>query len=310
MNGARTTHMWKGYLLTALAAGLLLAASPGVVSAQEPRADAELDLLHGSGGIDMDAPASVLESGSGEITVSIRAAGPRSATDNVGAITTQENDVEVEITLAVAGVANPRAPLATVAEQEEVDFDEARGSDGDVVYAETSGVNDEAPAMGEITITFDVEADTAEKLYEAVFFFDTGSDTDAEDENVNLDVTMISGFPAGNTPNANVLPDVHIGIDDDETQLYVMALARTTRTPTEGETFDVDIEADPPHVDSAGRLTLQIVDEDGKRNLNYRSGPRNLDSGLSEISIVFQAAVPKLVASKYTTSGVRRPSEL
>ena len=29
-----------------------------------------------------------------------------------------------------------------------------------------------------------------------------------------------------------------------------------------------------------------------------RSGPRNLDSGLSEISIVFQAAVPKLVASK------------
>ena len=38
--------------------------------------------------------------------------------------------------------------------------------------------------------------------------------------------------------------------------------------------------------------------------------PENLDSGLSEISIVFQAAVPKLVASKYTTSGVRRPSEL
>ena len=41
-----------------------------------------------------------------------------------------------------------------------------------------------------------------------------------------------------------------------------------------------------------------------------RSGPRNLDSGLSEIFIVFQAAVPKLVASKYTTSGVRRPSAL
>ena len=29
-----------------------------------------------------------------------------------------------------------------------------------------------------------------------------------------------------------------------------------------------------------------------------RSGPRNLDSGFSEISIVFQAAVSKLVASK------------
>ena len=43
---------------------------------------------------------------------------------------------------------------------------------------------------------------------------------------------------------------------------------------------------------------------------SYRSGPRNLDSGLSEISIVFQAAVPKPVAPKYTTSGVCRPSEL
>ena len=48
----------------------------------------------------------------------------------------------------------------------------------------------------------------------------------------------------------------------------------------------------------------------GNIDFNDRSGPRNLDSGLSEISIVFQAAVPTLVASKYTTSGVRRPSEL
>ena len=44
--------------------------------------------------------------------------------------------------------------------------------------------------------------------------------------------------------------------------------------------------------------------------LRVRSGPRKLDSGLSEISIVFQAAVPRPVAPKYTTSGVRRPSEL
>ena len=51
---------------------------------------------------------------------------------------------------------------------------------------------------------------------------------------------------------------------------------------------------------------------DSRQGLNtqFRSGPRNLDSGLSEISIVSQAAVPKPVAPKYTTSGVRRPSEL
>ena len=45
-------------------------------------------------------------------------------------------------------------------------------------------------------------------------------------------------------------------------------------------------------------------------SVDGRSGPRNLDSGLSGISIVFQAAVPKPVVPKYTTSGVRRPSEL
>ena len=34
MNGARTTFMRRGYLLTALAAAVLLAASPGTASAQ------------------------------------------------------------------------------------------------------------------------------------------------------------------------------------------------------------------------------------------------------------------------------------
>ena len=34
MNGVRSTYMRKGYLLTALAAAVLLAASPGTASAQ------------------------------------------------------------------------------------------------------------------------------------------------------------------------------------------------------------------------------------------------------------------------------------
>ena len=56
--------------------------------------------------------------------------------------------------------------------------------------------------------------------------------------------------------------------------------------------------------------SLRFSIDHALRDRGGRSGPRNLDSGLSEISIVFQAAVPKLVASKYTTLGVRRPSEL
>ena len=59
-----------------------------------------------------------------------------------------------------------------------------------------------------------------------------------------------------------------------------------------------------------GERLAEMVEGAFESSARNRGGPRNLDSGLSEISIVFQAAVPKLVASKYTTSGVRRPSAL
>ena len=74
------------------------------------------------------------------------------------------------------------------------------------------------------------------------------------------------------------------------------------------------------YVEHIGRM-LDLAGEDDalgqaqtildlETQMAHRSGPGNLDSGLSEISIVSQAAVPKPVAPKYTTSGVRRPSEL
>ena len=58
-----------------------------------------------------------------------------------------------------------------------------------------------------------------------------------------------------------------------------------------------------------GFLYLVAVMDWASRKV-LRGGPRNLDSGLSDSSIVFQAAVPKPVVPKYTTSGVRRPREL
>ena len=52
------------------------------------------------------------------------------------------------------------------------------------------------------------------------------------------------------------------------------------------------ISSDKPKID------VQRGQQPSDPETDVRSGPRNLDSGLSEISIVFQAAVPKLVASK------------
>ena len=41
-----------------------------------------------------------------------------------------------------------------------------------------------------------------------------------------------------------------------------------------------------------------------------RNGPRNLDSALSEIFVWIQATCSQIAESKYTASGVRRPSAL
>ena len=70
---------------------------------------------------------------------------------------------------------------------------------------------------------------------------------------------------------------------------------RTRRAAGKSDTIDAEVAARSV---LAGQSTAIPKTAD-------RSGPRNLDSGLSAIFIVFQAAVPKLVASKYTTS--RRP---
>ena len=83
-------------------------------------------------------------------------------------------------------------------------------------------------------------------------------------------------------------------------------------SPTKGQ---VENETSIPSVCEAdvqwGRVQISSGDQRVCKGCGvFRSGPRNLDSGLSGISIVFQAAVPKPVVPKYTTSGVRRPSEL
>ena len=76
MNGSRSTYMRKGYLLTALAAAVLLAASSGTcVSAQT---DAELVM---SGMVKAASrstrPQAVIEGDSAEIAVSVRATGAK-----------------------------------------------------------------------------------------------------------------------------------------------------------------------------------------------------------------------------------------
>ena len=62
-----------------------------------------------------------------------------------------------------------------------------------------------------------------------------------------------------------------------------------------------------PNLNAYAERFVRSMKEECLSRVVPRSGPRNLDSGFSESSIVFQAAVPKPVVPKYTTSGVRRP---
>ena len=65
MNGSKSTFKRKGYWLTAFAAAVLLAASPGTAQAQVTATDD-----FGGGGVKVEAPESVTEGNSATITIS------------------------------------------------------------------------------------------------------------------------------------------------------------------------------------------------------------------------------------------------
>ena len=226
--------MRKGYLLTALAAVVLLAAFPRAASAQ-----AELDVTFGVAGVQLVAPKSILEGDSEELAVSVRARGG----------TNVATDLTVTVTASGAMIPNTSTTAAETDAATD-DYDLERGSTG-------VGVDGEV-----VTFTLTVPADAPYRVYEGTFFVDTHTDRDAEDENIALAIATNS---FENDPPSRT---VNVKIDDTDTQTYVMELPRRER-PSEGDDFTVDIEADPAHVENMGMLTLQVVDEDGVRILDY-----------------------------------------
>ena len=109
MNGARTTFMRRGYLLTALAAAVLLAASPGIASAQS------IGFVGSSG---MVSETASLESGAleGPHEITIRVSGlppvgdPRRDATDLGTVALTTSHV---VSIATVTRANPRADQET-----------------------------------------------------------------------------------------------------------------------------------------------------------------------------------------------------
>ena len=248
MNGARSTFMRKGYLLTALAAAVLLAASSGTAWAQQLE-DVEITL---------EAPRSVGEGG--DATITVRGKATVNTTPDSGDVASNRT-VTVDLTLA-AGAAQGSATPG--------EFDEAgQVNDAGIVsnprvtltFAENTGSADRSrTATGSITVR-------------------ANDDADAESERV-----MVSGDAQG---GGNASPDdpapVTFSIADDETQTYVLTLDPVTHVstnpPKEAEDIVVNIEAKPAHYQGGDTLTLQLSANGGRATGYTATGEDHTSAG-------------------------------
>ena len=220
MNGVRSTYKRKGYLLTALATAVLLAASSGTAYAQ---LTATPDF--GEGGVKVEVPKTVAEGNSATITISASAAVTVDST-------AQNRTVTVELSL----VSSETDGTVTAELPEDVLFNPS----GSVVLVFPANP---APTTGQ------GEAKTS--TVSRTISLQTTHDPDAEDENVVLAAAAGGGLEP-------VIETKSIKIDDDETQTYVLAV--TTKEPKEAAAINVSLRADPVHVNDSAALTLHLDD--------------------------------------------------
>ena len=220
MNGARSIFMRKGYWLTALAAAVLLAASPGTAQAQLTATDD-----FGEGGVKVEAPKSVTEGNSATITISASA-------DVAVDSNETERTVTVEVMLGTTDAATNEA--------QDAQFNPGGNMSSVVLIFAANPQNDAENAEAKIGV-----------VVSKTISLQTTQDPDAEDENVVLDVTATGGL----TPQ---IAAKEIEIDDDETQTYVFKV--TTDKPKEGSPINVTLRADPAHVNDDLDLTLHSSD--------------------------------------------------
>ena len=233
MNGVRSIFRRKGYLLTALAAAVLLAASSGTAYAQQ------LEMI----AITIEAPRSVPEGGDATITVRGKATVKKTPEEGDSAA---DRTVTVDLTLA-AGAAQGSATMGEFGAAGQVnDAGIVSNPRVTLTFAENTGSADRTrTATGTITVR-------------------TNDDADAEGERV-----MVSGDAQG---GGNVTPTdptpVTFSIADDETQTYVLTLDPVTHVstnpPKEGELIVINLAAKPAHVQGGTTLTLQLAANGGR----------------------------------------------
>ena len=228
MNGARSIFLRKGYWLTALAAIVLLAASPGTASAQ----------------ITVTGPDknTVTEGETAVYTVDVKGFVP------VNGQAGQQLTVTLALQLptAVDGTDGEVEDYSTnLGLRYSVDVPAGQVGDGAVAIAFNRS--------GTIRIPTTQDADAENEKFTLEFTASVaGVDADAAGA---ADIALA----AADYPTA-------LTIDDDETQTYVFDV--TTKDPKEGDVVAVNLRADPAHADVSASIVLTLHSSDAKYTLS------------------------------------------
>ena len=283
MNGVRSTYMRKGYLPTALAAAVLLAASSGTAWAQQLE-----DVT-----VTLSAPERVGEGG--DITVTVKGEATVNPTPGTGD-TASDREVTVNLMLA-AGIGT--ATVSTAGE-----FGQA-GQVNDagivssprvtLVFAENTGTEDrDRTVTGSITVR-------------------SNDDADAEHEVVMVQLdTPNGGLAAGNAAGTTTEPTpVSFTILDNETQTYVLSLDPVEHSsaspPKEGEPVSVNIDAKPPHYQLNNTLTLQLFQDGGRASGYSVMGDVQGTSTRSSVYIGSRGGSPAVPAHNRSAISITTP---
>ena len=196
-----TRHRGKGYLLTALAAAVLLAASPGTAQAQ-----LTATANFGEGGIKVDVP-DVTEGNSATITVTASAA-------VAGGASLSDRTVAVEITLPTPGVGDDTR------EDQDAQFNPGGSVTTVTLILKANGDVGDEPMTDEVSGTVSLQ---------------TTHDPDAEDENVVLTVDVTGGLSSNIAPKSTTIED-----DETQTYVFNVTTKEPTEDSTVDLTLRAD----------------------------------------------------------------------
>ena len=281
MNGSRSILMRKGYLLTALTAAVLLAASSGTAWAQIPVTAVTLDKVTITTSSERVAEGSTLT-----ITVRGEARVPAKVATNGGEAIGDDTDRPTnasERTAVVNVMLNEVAGTPGVSTMGDLnqpgqvtDANIVTNSQLRLVFGENTGASErERGAEATATVQINDDPDAENEALSAGLNPDTSDGRNP----ITLGGENVSGL---------TVTAANFTIIDSDTQTYVLELDALTHTrtkpPIENGDIVVEISAKPLHYQGGARLTLHVR-QDGDRASGYSALGDGSDAGSSMVAI-------------------------